>query len=101
VRLLAPGGGALPTWSGIDLASDGRLEGYRGSIDTLVVVGGLHAHEQAEDEKFVAAVRRVAERAGRVVGLCTGAFILGAAGLLDGKRATTHWMYGDLLAATP
>jgi transcriptional regulator GlxA family with amidase domain len=98
VRLASLDGGALRTWNGVELAGTRRLRGYRGGIDTLIVVGGHHAHEAAEDVEFVAAVRRAAQRAGRVVGLCTGAFILGASGLLEGKRATTHWLFGDLLA---
>lgn len=98
VHLASLDGGGLRTWNGIELAGTKRLQGYRGDIDTLVVVGGHHAHEAAEDVEFVAAVRKAAQRAGRVVGLCTGAFILGACGLLEGKRATTHWLFGDLLA---
>jgi transcriptional regulator GlxA family with amidase domain len=68
------------------------------SIDTLIVVGGPIAHEAAEQPDLIAAVRRAVPRSRRVVGVCTGAFILARTGVLDDRRATTHWMFGDLLA---
>jgi transcriptional regulator GlxA family with amidase domain len=98
LHLTSVAGGTLPLWGGTELGSTKRIGAYRGPIDTLVVTGGHHAHEAAQDPELVAAVRRVAPKAGRVVGLCTGAFILGASGQLDGKRATTHWLFGELLA---
>lgn len=99
VHLVSLDGGPLSTGSGFEMASTKRLKGYHGPIDTLVIAGGLYAHEAAEDPSLIAEVRRAGLRAGRVVALGTGAFILGATGLLDGKRATTHWAFGELLAA--
>ncbi|MFS0731183.1 DJ-1/PfpI family protein [Curtobacterium sp. 1P10AnD] len=69
------------------------------AADVLVVPGGDGAFEAMLDPDVVAFVRRTAEQATWVTSVCTGAFVLGAAGLLAGKRATTHWASKPMLAA--
>ncbi len=71
----------------------------RGPIDTLVVAGGEGARAAVSDRALVAWVRQAAGRSRRVASVCTGAFLLAEAGLLDGRRATTHWAWCDELAA--
>lgn len=99
VEIATLDGSPARLWGGLELGPTRRLAGWRAPLDTLVVAGGEHALAASEDRALVAAVRRAAGHAERVVGLCTGAFLLAAAGVLDGRRATTHWMYGDELAA--
>ena len=66
-------------------------------LDLLCVPGGFGVDQAMEDEETLDFVRRAGARATYVTSVCTGAFILGAAGLLRGKRATTHWAYHHFL----
>src|SRR5918998_5413084 len=63
-----------------------------------VVVPGWRDVEEAPPAALVEALQRSYRRGVRIVSLCSGAFVLAAAGLLDGRRATTHWMYADTFA---
>jgi cyclohexyl-isocyanide hydratase len=67
-------------------------------LDILCVPGGYGVAPAMADPAWIGFVTRQAETARYVTSVCTGAFILGAAGLLQGRRATTHWAYHDLLA---
>ncbi len=98
VRVAAGEVGPLQTNSGLVLGADTALRDVRRSIDTLLVVGGDGTYEAFLDDELVTQIRRVARLADRVTSVCSGAFLLGKAGLLDGRRATTHWSVCELLA---
>lgn len=68
-------------------------------LDVICVPGGVGVNALLEDGETLDFLRAVAPRARFVTSVCTGALVLGAAGLLEGKRATTHWAALDLLAA--
>ncbi|PBC57554.1 AraC family transcriptional regulator [Rhodococcus sp. ACPA1] len=98
-RLAAAEVGPVRADSGLGLVATECLP-ERGPIGTLLVPGGFGVRRAARDApEFVAWLQRAAPRAERVVSVCTGAFPLAAAGLLDGLAATTHWRWAGQLAA--
>jgi len=70
-----------------------------GKVDTFLIAGGGGIHALCDDPKMIAWLRRQAPKFRRLGSICTGAFLLAAAGLLDGRRAVTHWNWCDRLSA--
>jgi transcriptional regulator GlxA family with amidase domain len=99
VEVLATKAGPFKSQSSIGLVADRAIGTVTGGIDTLLVAGGMGTREAIENEAMLAWIRRMAPRVRRLCSVCTGTFILAAAGLLDGRRATTHWAYCKTLAS--
>ena len=95
--LVSPHGGPVSTASGLALTGT-VTAADAGPVDTVVVAGGDRLAEQPLERELLDTARALTERAGRVASVCTGAFVLAALGLLDGRRATTHWRHTGVLA---
>ncbi|MDX6664387.1 MAG: hypothetical protein QOG68_593 [Solirubrobacteraceae bacterium] len=91
-------GTGASTTSGLTLAPVTALADCHGRLDTLMVAGGEGVRDAMLDTALVDWVRDAATRSRRVTSVCSGAFVLARAGLLDGRRATTHWESCALLA---
>ena len=97
LRVVAQGGNGVTASAGVTLAA-GPLSKPDEPLDTLLVAGGEGVDAAIENAVLVDWVRERATQARRVASVCTGAFMLAAAGLLDGRRAATHWNYCAKLA---
>jgi len=99
VELVAARRGRLRMSCGIELVAQRPFSDVRSGVDTLFVSGGRGARDPLGDRRLVPWVRKMAGRVRRIASVCTGAYVLAEAGLLDGKRATTHWHDCQRLAA--
>ena len=98
LEVAAHSAGPLATSSGLEIVASRALRDVRGPIDTLIVAGGNGTEAALRDAALLAWIRRYGPRARRLASVCSGAFLLAEAGLLDGRRAVTHWRSCQLLA---
>jgi transcriptional regulator GlxA family with amidase domain len=98
IELAAPHAGELRSSGGLRLLADRSIADCSGPIDTLLIGGGPGVAAAIGDEEIIEWLRQAAGRSRRVASVCTGAFLLAEAGLLNGRRATTHWSACSRLA---
>src|SRR4051794_8402186 len=100
IKTIAVRPGAVRSSSGVEMLA--RSIRSSGSITTLIVAGGWGVRAAVNCETTLKFVRTMAARGVRIASVCSGAYILAEAGILDGRRATTHWQRtSDFLARYP
>jgi transcriptional regulator GlxA family with amidase domain len=90
-------GGALPTELGLTFTNLAKLSDID-RADLIMIPGGPGQTDAMLDPEFMGQVKRLGDSATYITSVCTGSLILGAAGLITGKRAGSHWAYRELLA---
>jgi len=97
IRIVAQGGERVEASGGVELAAH-PLSPVDAALDTLMIAGGEGVAAATNDPVLIDWVRERAKRARRTASVCTGAFLLAASGMLDGRRAVTHWAFCAELA---
>jgi len=98
LSLIAEQAGPVRTASGMRLVADIAYEDVTENIDTLFVTGAPLKAAALQDEKISRWLRHMMPKVRRMASICTGAFFLAESGLLNNRKATTHWRYCELLA---
>ncbi len=100
ITLLSSQGGLLRCYSGVELATEAIEDFVPRSSDTVIAVGGFEDAMRAActDPHLLRHLKVIAPKLARVGSVCTGSFLLGAAGLIDQRRVTTHWLAAEHLA---
>src|SRR5262249_37262816 len=96
--VVAAQAGPLRTSQGLELIASRRFDEVE-ACDTLLVAGGIGVKAAIQEEVLLDWLKQMAGKVDRLGSVCSGAMLLAAAGLLDGRRATTHWGWCDRLAA--
>ena len=91
IVLLADQAGLVRSASGLSLIADASWRKFHDKVDTLLVCGGPEMKPQQSNRQLLDWLRTMARRTRRIGSICTGAFLLAEAGLLNNRRATTHW----------
>lgn len=99
IEVASPQAGRLVSArGGLGLQCTSTLDGIGGRIDTIIVAGARIVRPSPSNATITAWLKKRAPSARRIAAVCSGAFLLAEAGLLDGRRATTHWRYARALA---
>ncbi len=93
LHILSENGGTVRASSGLEIQTQ-RLKSIN-PLDTLIVIGGDGVYTAIKSKRLIQYVTKQAAKARRVVSICSGTFMLAEAGLLNGKKATTHWKVCD------
>jgi transcriptional regulator GlxA family with amidase domain len=94
-EVAAPAKGVILEWKGLKLIAERACHELRGPIDTLIVQAMDISAAGLRERRMLRWLARVAPRIRRVASVCSGTYVLAEAGLLDGRRATTHWAFCD------